>query len=285
MKIKIRIKNSIPDSIILKYDFKRILGRKLNLHNPKTLNEKLQWLKIHDRNPKYTDLVDKYKAKQIVGDLIGKQYIVPTIGVYDKFEDIDFLALPEKFVMKCTHDSGSTIVCNNKNSFDINKAKEKINKCLSMNFYYRIGREWPYKNVKPRILIEKYIGDTPNDYKFFMFNGKMDSVMVCTDRDKGHARFRFYDKDWNRLMYMHPELEPKNDVIRPKNFAQMIKIAECLSKGFAHIRVDLYNIDGHIYFGELTFYNQSGFDTDITYDTDLKWGKLTDLNLIKKGWD
>ena len=177
--------------------------------------------------------------------------------------------------MKCTHDSGSTIVCKNKKEFDIEFAKAKINKCLTQNFYYRVGREWPYKDVKPRILIEEFIADAPIDYKFYMFNGKMDSVMACTDREKGHAKFRFYDKDWKRLFYMYPELEPNGDVSCPDNYRQMINIAEKLSNGFPHIRVDLYNIEGQIYFGELTFYNQSGFDTDITYETDKRcWRSL-----------
>ena len=255
--LKSEIKKHIPDSIILKYDFKKILGRKLDLKCPKTLNEKLQWLKIYDRKPIYTTMVDKYAVKDYVASIIGEEYIIPTIGIWESFDDINFNLLPNQFVMKCTHDSGSTIVCKNKKEFDIEFAKSKINKCLAQNFYYRVGREWPYKDVKPRILIEEFIADTPYDYKFYMFNGKMDSVMVCTDRENGHAKFRFYDKDWKRLIYMHPELEPDGDVFCPDNFGKMIDIAEKLSSGFPHIRVDLYNIEGQVYFGELTFYNQS----------------------------
>lgn len=283
MSVKSKIKQYIPDSVILKYDYKKVFGRELDLKHPKTLNEKLQWLKLNNRNPFYSKLVDKYEVKNIVASKIGAQYIVPTIGVYNKFADIDFSTFPQCFVLKCTHDSGSTIVCKDKNNFDFDYANKKLTDCLAMNFYYRIGREWPYKNVKPRILAENFISDTPNDYKFYMFNGEMDSVMVCTDRDKGHPRFRFYDKDWNRLIYMHQDLEPEDDVSKPQNFSKMVKIAECLSAGFPHIRVDLYNVKGKIYFGELTFYNQSGFDTDITYETDLKWGKMTDLSMVKRG--
>ena len=143
-------------------------------------------------------------------------------------------------------------------------------------------REWPYKNLKHRIIAEKMITNTvPNDYKFFMFNGKMDSVMVCTNRASGHPTFRFYDKEWNRLLYQKPELEPESDVERPENYEKMIRIAEQLSENLVHMRVDLYNIDGQIYFGELTFFDQGGFDTDITLETDLKWGELMDLEKIK----
>ena len=272
--------NWMSDEKYLKMLWRLKFHKSLNLDNPQTFNEKLQWLKIHDRKPIYTTMADKYAVKKYVADKIGGEYIIPTLGVWESFEDINFDILPNQFVLKCTHDSGGIIIVKDKNNFDKKSARKLLERNLIRNFYY-CGREWPYKDVKPRILIEEFIADAPIDYKFYMFNGKMDSVMACTDREKGHAKFRFYDKDWKRLFYMYPELEPNGDVSCPDNYRQMINIAEKLSNGFPHIRVDLYNIEGQIYFGELTFYNQSGFDTDITYETDCKWGNMTNLNLVR----
>ena len=226
-------------------------------------------------------MVDKNEAKKYVADKIGEQYVIPTYGVWDRFEDIDFSKLPSNFVLKTTHDSGGVVLINDKNNMDIDKTKNVLEKSLKNNYYY-LCREWPYKNLKHRIIAEKMITNTvPNDYKFFMFNGKMDSVMVCTNRASGHPTFRFYDKGWNRLLYQKPELEPESNVERPENYEKMIRIAEQLSENLVHMRVDLYNIDGQIYFGELTFFDQGGFDTDITLETDLKWGELMDLDKIK----
>lgn len=226
-------------------------------------------------------MVDKYEAKKYVADKIGEQYVIPTYGVWNHFEDIDFSKLPSNFVLKTTHDSGGVVLINDKNNMDIDKTKDVLEKSLKNNYYY-LCREWPYKNLKHRIIAEKMITNTvPNDYKFFMFNGKMDSVMVCTNRASGHPTFRFYDKEWNRLLYQKPELEPESNVERPENYEKMIRIAEQLSENLVHMRVDLYNIDGQIYFGELTFFDQGGFDTDITFETDLKWGELMDLEKIK----
>lgn len=283
------LRNCLPDSVIIKHQYKAIMGQSLNLKTPKTYNEKLQWLKLHNRKPIYTTMVDKYEAKKYVSNIIGSQYIIPTLGVWNAFEKINFDTLPDQFVLKTTHDSGGVVIVKNKKLFltgkDISEsefsiAKAKISHSLKRNYYYE-SREWPYKNVKPRIIAEEMISDTtPNDYKFFMFNGLMDSVMVCTDRDKGHARFRFYDKDWNRLKYQKPEIEPEGDVDRPENFDTMINIAIQLSKGLPHIRVDLFNVDGKIYFGELTFFDESGYDNEISADVDKMWGDKIDLNLV-----
>ena len=175
----------IRDDYFLKLQYKDIIGKKLNLENPKTFNEKLQWLKLNDRKDIYTTMVDKYEVKDYVANIIGKEYVIPTLGIYDKFEDINFENLPNQFVMKCTHDSGSTIVCKDKSKLNIKQIKNKLNKFLKKNFYYE-GREWPYKNVKPRIIIEQYMendnGTPIADYKFYCFSGKSNYVMVCTER-------------------------------------------------------------------------------------------------------
>lgn len=269
--------DNMADITYISKMFKARMNKTLNLDNPITYNEKLQWLKIFDRNPIYTIMADKYLVKEYVEQIIGKEYIIPTIGVWDRANDINFDLLPNKFVLKCNHNSGiGMCICKDKGILKETQVKKRLDKGLQQDYYLTL-REWPYKNIQRKIIAEKYIGDAPNDYKFYMFNGKMDSVMVCTDRDKGHAVFRFYDKEWNRIFYQ--KMEPSNDVEKPENLEKMIEIAEKLSKGYPHIRVDLYNQNGKIYFGELTIFNQGGFDTDITYGTDIKWGKLLDLNL------
>ena len=184
----------IPDKTFLKMKYKLMMGTKLDLENPKTFNEKLQWLKLHDRNPEYTKMVDKYEAKEYVANIIGKEYIIPTLGVWDKFDDIDFDALPNEFVLKPTHTSGNVFICKDKSKIDYKKLKKQVNKWLKRD-YYRIHREWPYKNVKPRIIAEEYMENKDHtsikDYKFYCFNGQADYVMICTGRETGHPRFYF----------------------------------------------------------------------------------------------
>lgn len=271
------IKRLVPDSVYLKLRFKKIMMYPLDLKNPKTFNEKLQWLKLYNRKSEYTKMVDKYEAKKHVAGIIGEEYIIPTLGVWENVDEIDFDELPDQFVLKCTHDSGSYIICPNKNRLDIVSTKNKLENSLKHNFYWE-SREWPYKNVKPRIIAEEFIGFYPKDYKFFVFNGDIDSIMVCKDRDKGYPSFYFYDINWNRLYYQHEELEKNDQVEKPENLDLMVKLVKKLAKGFAHVRIDLYNVNGTIYFGEYTLFNQSGFDTDITYETDLMWGKLLTIS-------
>lgn len=420
---KTGVLNLMPDTLYLKFMFRVTLQRKLNLKNPTTFNEKLQWLKIHDRKDIYTTIVDKYEVKKYIAKKIGAKYIIPTLGIWNNFDEIDFDKLPNQFVLKCTHDSGGLVICNDKSQLDIEKAKEKIEKSLKNNFYW-LGREWPYKNVKPRIIAEQYMADnlrdyklfgfngTPRmtlvcserftegglkedfydeawnhlsiqrpahsnailpiqrpkqyelmkklaeklsekmpsaridfyeinekvyfgevtfcpasgfegfrpeewdlklgewiklpsggrrlnsdvcsiiiensfynkmtkkaliDYKIFCFNGEIDSVMVCTGRENGHPDFYFYDRNWNRLYYQHENLEKQESIPRPSCFDEMLSLANILCKGFTHIRVDLFEIDGNIYFGELTFFDSSGFDTEISYKTDLLWGSKMKL--------
>lgn len=280
-RILLRLAVPLPDPLYLKLVYFIKMKGYLNLKKPISYNEKLNWLKIHDRKPQYKAVVDKYEAKRIASELIGEEYIIPTYGVWDNFDSIDFSKLPEEFVLKTTHDSGGVVIVRGSNKADKTIIKRKIDESLRKNYYYDF-REWPYKNIKPRIIAEKVISETiPIDYKFFVFNGEIDSVMVCTDRASGHPSFRFYDKKWNRLIYMKKELEPENDLEKPENFEEMISIVKKLAEGFVHIRVDLYNEEGKIYFGELTLYNQGGFDTDITRDTDLYWGAKIDLSLVR----
>ena len=269
------------DKIFLKLKYKLVMNKELDLENPKTFNEKLQWLKLYDRNPEYTKMVDKYEAKQYVASIIGEEYIIPTLGIYDKFDDIDFSKLPNEFVMKPTHDSGTVIVCKDKSKLDIKECRKKINKALKRNYYY-VHREWPYKNVKPRIIIEKYIVDENNellDYKFSCFNGYVDNVMVCIDRKINDTKFYFFNRNWELLRINKRGIEaPVNfQLPKVKNMEKMFRITEKLSKDLKYNRIDLYNVDGKIYFGEFTFFPQAGFEINLTKDADKYMGDLIKL--------
>ena len=256
----------LSDSLYLKIFYKYKFNKRLDLSNPVTFNEKLQWLKLYDRKNIYTVMVDKYEAKKYVGDIIGDEYIIPTIGIYEKFDDIDFDKLPNQFVMKCTHDSHGLVIVKDKSCLDINLAKKKINKSLNRNYYY-FGREWPYKNVKPRIIIEEYKEDYSGeliDYKVYAFNGKCDYVLVCFDRQKGATKFIYFDKNWNMKKEFTNDGIKYGDIIKlkkPKNLDKMFQFASILSKDIPFVRVDFYEVNGSLYFGELTFYPSSGFDS------------------------
>jgi hypothetical protein len=271
-KAKMGIYDSMYDEEYLKRFFKACLGRDLNLVSPKSYNEKLQWLKLHDRSPKYVIMVDKYKVRDYITKMLGEEYLIPLLGVWEDPSDINFDALPNQFVLKCNHNSGlGMCICKDKSTLNIKHTRKKLKKGIEQD-YYLFEREWPYKDVPRKIIAERYMGQI-DDYKFFCFNGVIDSVMVCKERDKGYPKFIFYDKDWNRLYYQYYEPSKEYEEKKPEKYDEMKKIAEKLSKGYPHIRVDLYLIDNHVYFGELTLYNQSGFDTDITYETDLMWGE------------
>ena len=254
----------IPDETFLKMKYKLMMGTKLDLENPKTFNEKLQWLKLHDRNPEYTKMVDKYEAKEYVANIIGKEYIIPTLGVWDKFDDIDFDALPNEFVLKPTHTSGNVFICKDKSKIDKKKLKKQVNKWLKRD-YYRIHREWPYKNVKPRIIAEEYMENKDHtsikDYKFYCFNGQADYVMICTGRETGHPKFYFYNKEWNFMRNMSNDgmkLEGKLEE-KPIGIEKMFEIAEKLSQGIKFVRMDLYNVNEKIYFRRIYVFPSSGF--------------------------
>ena len=264
----------LPDKLYLKYKYKKTFGKKLNLKNPKTFNEKLQWLKLNNRKDIYTMMVDKYEVKEYVSKIIGEEYIIPTLGIYNKFDEIDFTKLPNQFVMKCTHDSGSVIVCKDKKKLDKEEVRKKIDKSLKNNYYYQ-GREWPYKNVKPRIIIEPYLEDKETkeltDYKIYSFNGTCDYVMTCCDRFKGDTKFIFFDSNWNLKNDLTKDgIKYGNNlkIDKPKNLEKMFEFASILSTGIPFIRVDFYECNGKLYFGELTFYPSSGFDANRLEKTD-----------------
>ena len=256
--------NNWSDEKFLKKKFKLIFGRELDLQNPQTFNEKMQWLKLYDRKPIYTTMVDKYEVKKYVADIIGEEYIIPTFGVWDRFEDIDFDKLPNQFVLKCTHDSGGLVICRDKAKFNYKAAKRKINKSLKRNYFWQ-GREWPYKNVKPRIIAEKYMEDKQSpeliDYKFYCFNGEPRFLYVSVGLEEhSTARISFVTFDWQFAPFYREDFQPFDTLpARPKNFNKMMEIAKKLSKGHTFLRVDLYEIEQQVYFSELTFHPSSGF--------------------------
>ena len=280
-----------PDSLFLKYYYFVNTKKRLNLRNPQSFNEKLQWLKLYDRKPLYTQMVDKYEAKSYVAEVIGQQYIIPTIGVWDNFDEIDFERLPNTFVLKCTHDSGGLIICKDKSKLDYNNARKKIESSLRRNYFY-FNREWPYKNVKPRIIAEKYMvdeidykNDTSNvkmenqnveahesalvDYKLMCFNGEFKCCFTCTDRFNGSGlKVTFFDRQWNKMPFERHYPKDNREIKKPQNFEEMIGLAEKLSINIPFVRVDFYEINGRIYFGELTFFPGSGIEefTPETWD-------------------
>ncbi len=260
-----RLSFLFPGKMYLKMKYRLTMGKKLDLKNPKTFNEKLQCLKLYDRKPEYTIMVDKYAVKKYVADKIGEEYIIPTLGVWDKFEDIDFEKLPNQFVLKCTHDSGGLVICKDKSKLDIAVAKKKIEKCLKTDFYL-LGREWPYKNVPRKIISEKYMEDESGkelkDYKWFCFNGEPKYCQVISDRTTNEA-IDFFDADWNHQEFTGLALPHKpfnsSPIPIPLQLEKMKMFAKVLSKDISFLRVDFYEINGKLYFGELTFYPASGF--------------------------
>ncbi len=267
------------DEKYVKKMYKYKMNEELNLKKPQTYSEKLQWLKLYDRNPIYTKMVDKYEVKDYVSKIIGDEYIIPTLGVWDKFDDIDFNSLPNQFVLKCTHDSGGLVIVTDKKNFDKKAAKTKINHCLKRN-YYTNTREWPYKGVKPRIIAEPYLEDKElneiRDYKFFIFNNKHVMTLVCSDR-LNKVKYTFFDVRKKLLDIKQCCADNDPNVKLPNNYAKMVDFAERLSKDTIQVRVDFYEINNEIYFGELTFFDSSGFGKFSPEEWDYKLGKLIEL--------
>lgn len=269
----------LPDEIYLKWRYKLEFGKKPDLEKPVSYNEKLQWLKLNDRNPLYTELVDKYEVRKYVAENIGEEYLVPLIGVWDSVEEIKWSELPNQFVLKCTHDSGGLIICKDKSKLDIDKAKSKLQKSLKTNYYYA-GREWPYKNVQPRIIAEKYLVDESNvelkDYKYLSFNGEPKVMFIASNRSTD-TKFDYYDLNFNHLKLKQYYDNSNMKLDKPKNFDKMTELAKKLSSDFPHVRVDFYNISGKIFFGELTFYHFGGFKKIEPNSYDELWGSWLKL--------
>lgn len=275
----LRLDRKMPDDLYLKLMYKVQMGRELNLDEPRTFNEKLNWLKLHDRNPLYTTLVDKYRMKQWVADRIGEQYVIPTLAVWDSADDIDLAELPDRFVLKTNHDSGGVVICHDKASFDLEAARAKLRESLGRNYFWQC-REWPYKDVKPLIFAEEYLDSDDGvdlaDYKFMCFAGEPDCVMLCAERQSGDPKFLFFDRDWNLKRYnvRSTRLPDGYSCEPPKGLGDMFDVASRLSSGFPFVRVDLYGVAGRVFCGEMTFYPQAGWDQNILEDADLRWGSM-----------
>lgn len=268
----------LPDSICLKYLYKKHTWSILNLKNPKTFNEKLQRLKLYDRKPEYTTMVDKYLAKKYVGNIIWEEYIIPTLWIYNNFDEINFDKLPNQFVLKCTHDSGTVVICKDKRNFDVQLAKNIINEHLKINYYY-VWRERPYKNVKPRIIAEKYMENNKSpelqDYKFMCFNWKVKCSFVCSERFSEWLKVTFFDRDWNVMPFERHYPRSKKKIDKPNNYDKMIYISEKLSKDIPFVRIDLYEINWKIYFWELTFFPWAWIEEFTPEKWDLKiWNRI-----------
>lgn len=276
------IRNVIPASWFLKVRYYWYMEKKLNLANPLTFNEKIQWLKLYNFKSKYTQMADKYEVRKYVAERIGEKYLIPHIGgPWDNFEDINLELLPNQFVLKCTHDSGTIVICSDKSKFDINSAREKLNKALNHNYYWR-GREKPYKDIKPKIIAENYLvedeGIELKDYKILVFNGKAKLSFVCSERfTRSKLKVTFFDLNWNKMPFERSY--PKSSILidKPQNYELMIELAEILAKGIPFIRVDFYEVKGHVYFGEMTFYPGGGMESFNPKEWDAKLGEWLEL--------
>jgi hypothetical protein len=282
LKILEKIASKIQDDkkyLLLKWKIINFYGGDvINWENPKTFNEKLNWLKIYDRNPMYTAMADKLLAKEIVGKKIGNQHVARLYGVFNSFEEIDFEKLPQSFVLKCTHDSGSMIICKDKAVFDKTKAKNHLEKALKKNYYFK-SREWPYKNIIPRILVEEYLDDhTGNelrDYKFWCFNGKPRVVYFTNKADSIYENY--YDLDFKPLDISHGFPRHKPEFDRPELFDEMVSFSTILSQGLPFVRIDFFYINKKIYFAEFTFYDWGGFKPFTNKEWDIKLGSWINL--------
>ncbi len=275
----------LPDKFYLGLKFYKEFGRFPNWKNPQSYNEKLQWLKLYDRRPEYVTMVDKYAVKDYVSSIIGGEFIIPTLGIWHRPEDIEWDALPNQFVLKTTHGGGNegVIICRDKTTFDRQKAIDLLNNNLKLDLYY-ISREWPYKNVPKRILAEKYIEPKSNnkdlaDYKFFCFDGEVRGLFVATERQNpnGEVKFDFFDSDFNHLPFRQGHDHAGVTPAQPKNFDLMKKIAQQLSKGIPHVRIDLYDLEDKVLFGEYTFFHFSGLVKFEPEEWDYKFGSWLKL--------
>jgi len=279
----------IPDGVCLRILYYGNMGKTLDLRKPKTFNEKLQWLKLYDRKPEYTMMVDKYRVREYIARTIGEEYLIPLLGVWEDPEDIDFDALPDQFVLKCNHNSGTGMcICKDKSRLDIEQVKRELKKGLLQD-YYLTGREWPYKDVKRCITAEQYMEDPDTkelrDYKFFCFNGEVKALFIATDRqtEGEETKFDFFDADYNHLDFTNGHPNASVTPQKPLQFDEMKRLAKRLSQGIPHVRVDFYEVAGKVYFGELTFSHWSGMTPFEPETWDYTFGGWIDLPQVDCG--
>ena len=274
----------LSDRAYVKLYYRFSMGKRLNLKNPQTFNEKLNWLKLYDHNPLYTTLVDKYAVKSWGAEWIGEQYIIPTLGVWDSFDEIDFDKLPNQFVLKTTHGGGNVgvVVCSNKESFDKDAARRKLERSMKISGYEK-HREWPYKNVNRRIIAEELLVDPNNnsliDYKVHVFNGIPMFVLVCKGREnKSTMTDDFFDTNWNLMKCNRPgHQNSENPVPKPEKLLEMLKLAKKLAENIPFVRVDFYIVNNQIFFGEMTFFPAGGVKPFIPESWDSVFGSWLQL--------
>lgn len=274
----------IPDELYLRIAYRIVTGKTLHLNPPVTFNEKLQWLKLHYRQPLLTQMVDKYGVRDFIKERIGEEYLIPVYGVWDKPESVDFSILPERFVLKCTHDCGGVIICQDKTKFNEDDAIKRLIGCMQKNFYYQ-GREWPYKNVVPRVYAETYLEDSGDsqltDYKVFNFNGIPRIIQVDFDRYTDHKR-KFFDTEWNEMdVTFHQPYKSEKIIKKPACMEEMLDLARKLSSGFPHLRTDFYIVNDRLYVGEMTFFHGTGFGKWTPESFDAEMGSWLDLSSVK----
>ena len=270
----------LPDKLYIRLLWWFKLDYGLNLKSPETYNEKLQWLKLNYRNPLLTSLADKYEVRSYIREKIGDQYLIPLLGVYDSAEQINWDELPDQFVLKCNHDSGSVIICTDKSSLDKNTVIKKLSRRLGTNATYNLLRVWPYKNIKRKILCEKYLANRPGeltDYKFFCFDGEPKAMFIATERNSGDVKFDYYDINFNNLNIVQAHKQSEKKLSRPKGFDEMVRLSGILSQNIPHVRVDFYDIKGKVYFGEMTFFHHSGLVGFTPGSIDELWGSWIKL--------
>ena len=283
-----KVSKVLPDKVYISLKYRMRIGKFPNLKNPKTFNEKLQWLKLYNRKPEYTTMVDKYEVKKYVADLIGEEYIIPTLGVWDSFDDIDFDALPDQFVLKCTHDSGGLVICRDKSKLDKEAAKKKIEACLKTNYYWQ-GREWPYKNVKPRIIAEEYVADPANPgqsslwvYKIMTFGGKPKIIQAIQGDTTSSETIDYFDTAWNLLEIRQNFPNSEQPLEKPQSLDRMLSLAEHMSGEQPFLRVDFYEVNGSPIFSEFTFFSDSGMAAFHPEEWDKKLGDMIKLHRENK---
>lgn len=271
----------VSDETYLKWNFKQKMGQKLNLENPETFNEKIQWIKLNYRNPLMTESADKYKVRNHIKEEIGEEYLNDLLAVYETVEEIDLSILPQKFVLKATHSSRQNLIVKNKEKINWKQEIDNMKKWLNTNWYYH-GRQWGYKNIKPRIIAEKYMKDNDSkdlkDYKIMCFNGVPRIIQVMSERDGVEYSINHFDLNWEEIIIDRKSVV-RNKIVpkKPKNLQKMIQYSKKLSKPFPFVRVDFYEVNGDLIFGELTFYPANGYIDFTRKEDDLLWGKWLKL--------
>ena len=270
------------DEKYLKLVYKLTFRRKLDLENPQAFTEKINWYKLNYRNPLMKKCVDKYEVRDYIAKIGGERYLNDCLGIWNNFDEIDFEKLPSKFVLKPTNGSGDVVICKDKSKFNILEAKKKLSQNKKRHFLSKT-REWAYYDLPYRIMAERYIESTDGcqikDYKIFCFNGEPKFLYVASDRDTDKLKFDFFDLDWNRIPVKNDH-ENNSNLKKPKHLKEMLEVAKKLSKDFPEVRVDLYEEEGKIYFGELTFYHMGGFARFEPDEWDYKFGEYFDIKRI-----